>query len=256
MTHQRIQQFPNFSDFVDQTSQLIQTQIDSCVNDPEVQGILELTDYANDISEQTRNHEILIAMKLLGESELSHPKSFEVNGVNFRYEFRFHLGYRTKLIFLFPRNLYRFLYSSMSGYPTNIVLDQPTIKVLFETYEEVMKKVNEDATPENLQRLQSILIYENASKVFDNLEIQRIFEDYSTNLFNFPFEECLTVDPDKVPHSTELQKIDKVLKGTDVAKTEKSNQVKEVKSEKGKKQTESDDELTDIDMLASMSKLN
>ena len=87
----------------------------------------------------------------------------------------------------------------MSGFPDTTNLDEKSKNVLAEAYRELMRKVEQDATPENLEKLKSQLFQGKVTPASSFTKLAKIFEDSSVNLFDLPFDVVIqAVEQDAV----------------------------------------------------------
>ena len=85
----------------------------------------------------------------------------------------------------------------MSGFPDTTDLDEKSKGILTEAYKELMQKVEQDATPENLEELKSLLFQGKVTPVSTFSSLAQIFDDPSVNLFDLPFDKLMQiVEPD------------------------------------------------------------
>lgn len=81
----------------------------------------------------------------------------------------------------------------MCGFPDFIGLDEKAKNILTESYNELVQKVEQDATPENLQKLKSQLFQGKVTPESSFVNLAKAFEDPSVNLFGLPFDKLLQV---------------------------------------------------------------
>lgn len=97
-----------------------------------------------------------------------------------------------KLIIFINRQLNRFLYSAVSGLPDCFDLNEPSLKVLYDTFRMLNEQIELDATPDFLEELKSKICAGDTEVSHPCIaSLTKIFQDKSLNPLNLPFEYLL-----------------------------------------------------------------